>query len=82
MQIENIKIQGMTDDHCASIVEQALKAVPGVNNVTVSLVDNDANVQYDENRSSADQLKSVIKEAGYRVDPTNLTAGLSLKNDS
>ncbi len=82
MQIENIKIGGMTGETCADTVAQALKAVPGVNDVTVSLVDNEANVQYDEVKSSVDQLKSAVKQAGYDVDPTNLTAGLSLKDDS
>lgn len=82
MQIENIKIRGMSCEGCVKKVLQALQAVPGVNDVTVSLSDSDANVQYDEEKTSVEQLKAAVKDAGYDVDPTNITAGLTLKNDS
>ncbi len=73
MQTEQIKVTGMTCGGCASNVTRALKAVSGVNNVNVSLPTGEATVQYDEKLTSPEQLKSMIKEAGYGVDASNAT---------
>lgn len=71
MQIEQIKVSGMTCGGCTSNVTKALKSVNGVNDVSVSLADNIATVQYDEQSTSAEHLKAVIKQAGYGVDVSN-----------
>lgn len=67
MQTEIIKVTGMTCGGCSSVVTKILKAVSGVKDVNVSLSDAEAIVQYDETLTSAEQLKFVIKEAGYGV---------------
>ncbi len=54
MQIEQIKVSGMTCGGCTSNVTKALKSVNGVNDVSVSLADNIATVQYDEQSTSAE----------------------------
>jgi copper chaperone CopZ len=71
MQTELLKVSGMTCGGCTSTVTKALKAVSGVNDVTVSLAAGEATVQYDERLTSADRLKSAVKAAGYGVDVTN-----------
>ena len=71
MQTELLKVTGMTCGGCISNVTQALKAIPGVGDVTVSLSAGEATVQYDERLTSPDQLKSAVKGAGYGVDTTN-----------
>ena len=71
MQTEQIKVSGMTCGGCTSNVIKALQTVKGVNNVNVSLADNIATVQYDEQSTSVEHLKSVIKQAGYGVDVSN-----------
>ena len=71
MQTEQIKVTGMTCGGCTSNVTKALQTVKGVNNVNVSLADNIATVQYDEQSTSVEHLKSVIKQAGYGVDVSN-----------
>ena len=71
MQTETLKVTGMTCGGCTSNVTQALKAIPGVGDVTVSLSAGEATVQYDERLTSPDQLKSAVKGAGYGVDTTN-----------
>lgn len=73
MKIQQIGISGMTCGGCSSNVTKALRAVNGVDNVIVSLSDANATVQYDENLTSPDQLKSAIREAGYGVDVVNTT---------
>lgn len=67
MQTETLKVTGMTCGGCTSKVTHALKAIPGVGDVTVSLSAGEATVQYDEQLTSPDQLKLAVKEAGYGV---------------
>ncbi|WP_047536710.1 heavy-metal-associated domain-containing protein [Methylotenera versatilis] len=71
MQAEIIQVTGMTCGGCTSNVTQALKTVNGVNDVTVSLSDGKATVQYDEKLTSPEQLKSAVIGAGYGVDTSN-----------
>ena len=71
MQTELLKVTGMTCGGCISSVTDALMAISGVGNVQVSLSAGEATVQYDERKTSADQLKSAIKDAGYGVGTTN-----------
>ena len=71
MQTEQLTITGMTCGGCSSSVTKALKTVNGVNDVTVSLSDGKTTVQYDENLTSPEQLKSAVTAAGYGVDVSN-----------
>ncbi|MEB0032176.1 heavy-metal-associated domain-containing protein [Undibacterium sp. RTI2.1] len=68
MQTEYLKVTGMTCGGCINTVTKALKAVSGVSEVNVSLAEGEATVQFDEARSSPDQLKAAIEEAGYGID--------------
>lgn len=68
MQNQTLNVTGMTCDGCASNVATALKAIPGVHDVVVSLSTGEAAVRYDEQLTSPDQLKSAVKGAGYGVD--------------
>ena len=61
MQTETLKVTGMTCGGCTSNVTQALKAITGVGDVTVSLSAGEATVQYDERLTSPDLLKSAVK---------------------
>ena len=71
MQTELLKVTGMTCGGCISNVTQALKAITGVGDVTVSLSAGEATVQYDEHQTAPEQLKSAVKGAGYGVNTTN-----------
>lgn len=70
MQTELLKVTGMTCGGCTSKVTHALKTMPGVNDVKVSLSAGEAKVQYDERLTSPDQLKSAVEGAGYDVGVT------------
>ena len=70
MQTELLRVTGMTCGGCTSKVTRALKAVPGVRDVKVSLPAGEASVQYDERLTSSDQLRSAVKSAGFGVDVT------------
>ena len=59
-----LKIEGMMCGHCRARVEKALKAVPGVQAVEVSLEDKTAEVT---GSASEEELKRAVEEAGYQV---------------
>ena len=70
MQTEQIHVTGMTCGGCTSNVTRALKAIPGVGDVNVSLAAGEATVQYDERQTTPDKLKSAVQTAGYGVAKT------------
>ena len=67
MEIETLRVTGMTCGGCISNVTRALQAVSGVEDVKVSLPAGEATVRYDDRRTSAVQLRSAVKNAGYGV---------------
>ena len=70
MQTDLIKVTGMTCGGCVNSVTRALKAVPGVAEVSVSLQPGEAKVQFDEQIASPGQLALAVQGAGYGVEDT------------
>ena len=70
MQTEQIQVTGMTCGGCTDNVTRALKAIPGVNIVNISLAAGEATVQYDERQTTPNDLKSAVHMAGYGVAKT------------
>jgi copper ion binding protein len=64
---KNLKIQGMTCNHCVMRVAKALKAVPGVQDAQVDLQKAEAAVTFDEAKVTHDKLASAVVDAGYKV---------------
>lgn len=62
--IETFKIEGMMCQHCATNVQKALEAVPGVEKVEVSLTQKEAIVTMSE-AVSEQQIKEAIEAANY-----------------
>ncbi len=62
----NIRIDGMTCDHCVKRVAQALEELPGVAQVQVRLAEHDAIVEA-EAEIPRDKLDAVIADAGFEV---------------
>jgi copper chaperone CopZ len=71
MPEKNIKVQGMTCDHCVNAVTDALNKISGVTGVNIAL-NTDAptpvNIVADNDISDAD-IKSAVEEAGYTIAP-------------
>jgi copper chaperone len=65
MKTELIKVTGMTCGGCVNSLTRALKSINGVDAVQVELSTGDTQVQYNENLTSPEQLKSAVKNAGY-----------------
>ncbi len=59
-----LKIDGMSCGHCTAAVEKALKAVPGVISVQVTLEPGEARVEGD---ADVEALKAAVTEEGYTV---------------
>jgi copper chaperone len=60
------RIEGMTCSHCERTIGRALKH-PGIKKSSVSLADGKAYVEFDHGRITADSIKSLIENAGYKV---------------
>lgn len=60
-----MKIQGMSCQHCVMAVRKELSRLAGVNVKDVRI--GSAIVTYDEGSITPEQLKSAVEEAGYTV---------------
>ncbi len=63
---KSIRIEGMNCGHCSAAVEKALRAVPGVNGVSVDLKAKTASVETADSVAN-DALAAAVTEAGYTV---------------
>ena len=61
-----IKIEGMSCDHCAAHVTEALKEISGVSSGTVSLADKNAVVEHADS-VGLESIKAAVVEAGYEA---------------
>lgn len=60
-----LKISGMHCEHCVKAVTEAINKVDGAS-AKVNLSENEAVVSYDRELDE-EQLKRIVKDAGYRV---------------
>jgi copper chaperone len=67
MQSTVLVITGMTCGGCVNSVTRVLKALPGVNDVEVTLLPSQARVSFDENQTSLNSLRLAVQEAGFTV---------------
>ncbi len=70
MTTEQLNVSGMTCGGCVGNVTRALTAIPGVNNVDVSLPKHMATVKFDEGRTSVDAMRTAVRSAGYDIVET------------
>lgn len=62
-----LQVEGMSCAHCVSAVEGAVKELPGVESVAVSLADKTATVSFDKAKLETGQIKAAIEEQGFDV---------------
>lgn len=67
METTTIGVTGMSCQGCVTSVTRLLKAVPGVDDASVTLTPAAAVVRYDAARTDPPALKAAIEEAGYGV---------------
>ena len=63
----NVKlwVTGMSCGHCQATVEQALKGITGVYSAIVDLQDGEAEVDFNDDSLTTQQLIAAIEKAGY-----------------
>jgi copper ion binding protein len=62
-----INVKGMSCDHCKMAVTRAVSALEGVEAVEVSLENNTATVEFEENKLLLEAIKQAIQAQGYEV---------------
>ncbi len=65
-EMEKIKIQGMSCQHCVMSVTKALGSIPGVKNLKVDLVKGEASFENTQN-VAPENIRKAVEEAGYAV---------------
>jgi len=65
MKTTTIAVTGMTCGGCVASVTRALKAVPGVQDVQVTLTPGAATVSFDEGKANEAGIKTAIEDAGF-----------------
>jgi len=63
---KRLKIEGMMCGHCVMHVQKALAAVPGADEVSVSLEDKSARVKLNQNVAD-DTFRTAVQDAGYEL---------------
>ncbi|MGI5893568.1 MAG: heavy metal translocating P-type ATPase [Candidatus Merdivicinus sp.] len=66
---QKFRITGMSCAACSSHVEKSVRKLPGIEEVTVSLLTNSMTVQYDEQKVSANQIMEAVQQGGYGALP-------------
>jgi len=66
MKKYSIGIEGMHCASCASNIERSLKKVPGINNVSISLIFKKGTVEA-EDSVSEEQIKQAVAKTGYKI---------------
>lgn len=65
METNTLKLQGMSCASCVRSVEDAIRSVPGVAEVSVNFGAEQASIQYDAKRTNLGQIQQAIVDAGY-----------------
>ena len=65
MQTEGFHVTGMTCSACAARVEKSVRALDGVEAVSVNLLKNSMTLSYDEGVTSTDAIIAAVQKAGY-----------------
>lgn len=68
MDVVELKVTGMSCDHCRRAVDQAVRAVAGVGGVAVDLEAGEVRVEFEGDREGTlAKVKAAIEGAGYQV---------------
>ncbi len=60
-----LTISGMSCGHCVNAIERVLKALTGVQSVVVSLESKNAQIGFDPDKITPEQMIQAITEEGY-----------------
>lgn len=72
MQTEVLRVRSLTGESGAEKVSTALKSIPGVHSVSVSVAAGSATVEFDEEQTSTQELQATLARAGYAISKISL----------
>jgi len=62
-----LKVDGMSCEHCARAVTNAVSGISGTQDVSVDLKNGTVSFNFDSGKASLDAIATVITEEGYTV---------------
>ena len=68
METLTLKLRGMSCASCAKNVEEAIQAVPGVNECVVNFGIEQATVKYEPQKTNLETIQHAVSEAGYSAE--------------
>ena len=69
MDTTTLKLRGMSCASCATSIESAIRAVPGVSDSSVNFGVEQATVTYDPQKTDIEDIQRAVEEAGYSAFP-------------
>ncbi len=66
-EILRLKVIGMDSGHCAMIVEQAVKSLPGITSIEADFANARAKIIYQTKKTTSEDIQKVITDAGYKT---------------
>ncbi len=67
LQHITVTVEGMSCGHCKNAVEKAVKGLPGVLAAEVDLTAKSLQVDFDPAKTSLQDIKDVVEDAGYTI---------------
>ena len=64
----SLKIKGMHCTGCSTRLEKVLNNQEGVEKAEVSFEERKAEIKYDDNKISLDEIKEAIEDAGFEAE--------------
>jgi copper chaperone CopZ len=61
----NIKIEGMSCQHCVMAVKKAVVGLKGIENTDIAI--GSAAIKYDESKIKEEEIEGAIEKAGFKV---------------
>ena len=61
-------VPGMGSDHCAGIVGDSIRRLPGIDDISTSVASHRVRVRFDEGQTDAAAIRAAVERAGYEVD--------------
>ena len=67
MSSQTIQVRGMSCDHCSQTVHRALKAMPGISKVSVSLEKGEVVIDFDDTQINTQTISAKIVKIGFEA---------------
>jgi P-type Cu+ transporter len=61
-------VPGMSSDHCAGIVTESIRRLPGIADVSTNVASHRVRVRFDGAQTDARAIRAAVERAGYEVD--------------